>query len=172
MKKILVMLVICLLLMGGTALAKPKVYVCDTNSGATMGPAGTGVSLILVVNIIKDNITEEDYSIQLTPVTFGGSGAVDSTNPGDNADPGGTGITGDAGTTITFRYGVSNTHLTTAQWQAKTTSGTTHIVTHNIDSGSTVEPFEFAPEPSSQLAIFAYSGCSQFLVPKAYLFAR
>lgn len=170
MKKILVMLVMCLLLMGGTALAGPKVYICDTNSGATMGPAGTGVSLIYVINIIAGNIVEEDYSIQLSAVSFSHSPAGNDYY--GNLTPSLYGTTADTGATISLYYGVSNTHLTTAQWQAKLTTGTTLIATHTIGSGSSIEPFEFAPELSSQLAIFAYSGCSQFLVPKAYLFAR
>ena len=175
MKKILAMLVMCLLLMGGTALAEPKVYVCDTNSGATMGVTDAtagGVSLIHVVNIIADNIIEEDYSLQLGTLIFADDDPTIGSSGLTNANPSGTGLTADTASGVTLRYGVSNTHLTTAQWQAKLTTGTTEIVIHTIGSGSTVEPIEFAPEPSSQLAIFAQTGLSQFLVPKAYLFAR
>lgn len=176
MKKILIMLVMCLLLMGGTALAEPKVYICDTNAGVTMGVVdGTGgVTLLKIVNIIADNITEEDYSIQLGTLSFGYGNVTDASKSGvsSNADPGGTGITGDTASGVTLRYGVSNTHLTEAQWIAKLTTGTTIISVHTVGSGSSIEPVEFAPEPSSQLAIFVQSGLSQFLVPKAYLFAR
>ena len=177
MKKILVMLIMCLLLMGGTAIAEPKVYICDTNSGATMGVTDSiagGVSLIGIVNIIADNIIEEDYSIQLGTLTFGYGNTTDAAKSGvsSNADPGGTGLTVDTASGVTLRYGVSNTHLTEAQWIAKLTTGTTQICIHTVGSGSSIEPVEFAPEPSSQLAIFIQSGLSQFLVPKVYLFAR
>ena len=168
MKKILVMLVMCLLLMGGTAIAAPMVYVCDINSGNTIGPSDTGVSLVGVLNIIAKNIIEEDYSIQLGGVSLSHT----STGVFDNANPGSYGKTVEAGATVTLRYGVSNTPLTTAGWEAKALTGTTLIVQQTIGSGSTTEPFEFAPEPASQLALFFYSGCSQYLLPIVYLFAR
>jgi len=139
--------------------------------GVTDNTAG-GVSLIGIVNIIASNIIEEDYSIQLDTLTFSDDDPTIGSSGLTNANPSGTGLTVDTASGVTLRYGVSNTHLTEAQWILKLTTGTTQICIHTIGSGSSIEPVEFAPEPSSQLAIFIQSGLSQFLVPKAYLFAR
>ena len=174
MKKILAMLVICLFLTGGTAFGNPKHYVLDTvNSGATMGVgANSGVSLLGAINNATDNLGTGIYSIQLGALTFADDDSTIGSSGLTNANPSGTGLTVDAGIPIIFRYGVSNTKLTTAQWQAKGLTGTTLIVTQDIGSGSTKEPFEFDPDPARYLALFVYSGTSQFLVPRVYVYGK
>jgi len=152
----------------GQAFGESKVYVLDTNSGATMQFSdNSGVSLIGVVNTLSDELVGR-FSVQLLPVTFGGT----ATGAAGNLTNYGYGTTTDAGASIYLCYGVSNTALTTTAWQAKGTSGTSDITYWAVGSGSSVEPLRFYPEMGQYLAIFSRSGCSQFLVPKAVLYGQ
>ena len=152
----------------GQAFGESKTYILDTNSGATMQfGSHSGVSLIGVINAVDDNLAGR-FAVQLLPVTFGGT----ATGAAGNLTNYGYGTTTDAGASIYLCYGKSNTALTTTQWQAKGTSGTTDITYWAVGSGSSIEPYRFYPEMGQYTAIFARSGCSQLLVPKATLFAN
>ena len=139
----------------------------DTNSGATMG-VSSGVTFIGEIDMVKLRPISRTYSIQLDTVIFADDDPTIGSSGLTNANPSGTGLTVDAGVSMWLLYGVSNTKLTETQWVAKGLSGTTIISAQMIGSGSTKEPHNFTPEFSRYLAILAYSGQSQFLVPKAH----
>ena len=161
---------IMVLFLTGVAYAEPHIYVMDTGSGATMQHGG-GVSLVGVIPVVTHDI-EGYFSYQLGTITFPDDGGSDAASGVTNGDPNGTGTTDMSGTSIYVAYGVSNKPLTTTEWQALGTSGTTEIDTHTIGSGSSNQPHRFFPEASGHIGVFVYSGSSRFLVPKVYTYAR
>lgn len=174
MKKVLFFLILLLLcpLVAWAGAYNFNTITMSTNSGQTMGGrADTGVSLVGVIDNMKFNSVGY-YSVQLGTLTFGRGADTWVSGVSDNADPGGTGIAADTGASIYIVYGLSNTELTTAQWEDKGKSGTTAITYHTVGSGSSDEPVPFSATARAEcqsvrfVGIFVRSSVSQFLVPE------
>ena len=126
----------------------------NLQSGATIAP-GSGVSVIAIIDVERFRPVG-NFSFEPKIVTL---------SQADVADPGGTGKV--SGTTIVYRYGVANRHLSVLEWEAKGRAGTTIFHTMTLDSGNSDAPVAFVPNtwPVVEVAILV-SGATSLLLPK------
>lgn len=144
-----------------------SIFTLDNNSGISMQPTDSGVSLLGVVSL-QALRAQGYYTIQLGTVTFGRESPISGLGSViENLDPGGTGDTADAGISIYILSLGSNTYLTNAQWEAVDSSLWTSVSSFVIGSADTPFPIAFTPSARRYQAIACYSSTSQFLVPEA-----
>lgn len=145
-------------------------YVKDLKTGVTLyqDRARSGVSLVGVMNLGGKDLPGGFYLVPgVIPFAYGQAQSATANFKSGVS----TGITGESGVSVEFRYATASTAKTKAGWERLGVANTKPIGITEMMTGNSPQALQFFPEPGEELAIFArtISGTSQVFTPSVKL---